>query len=81
MQEQTITIDVTLNGKPASVPAGSTIHNLLQAKELAEKLVVVELNGTIVPRSDFGQTRFKAGDQVEIVHFVGGGAIGVGIDR
>ena len=77
MREQTITIDITLNGKPANVPADSTIHDLLQAKGLAEKLVVVELNGTIVPRSDFGQTRFGAGDQVEIVHFVGGGAIDI----
>jgi len=75
MQEQTTTFDITLNGKSAGVPAGSTILDLLKQKELTERLVVVELNGTIVPRSDFGEIRFSAGDQVEIVHFVGGGNV------
>ena len=73
MQEQSTTIDITLNEKPATVPEGSTIHDLLATKELAERLVVVELNGVIVSRSAFGETLFSAGDQVEIVHFVGGG--------
>ena len=75
MQEQTAMIDITLNGKTAGVPAGSSILDLLKEKELTERLVVVELTGTIVPRSDFGETRFSAGDQVEIVHFVGGGSL------
>jgi thiamine biosynthesis protein ThiS len=75
MQDQTTTIDIVLNGKPAAIPAGSTIAGLLAEKELTERLVVVELNGAIVPRSDFIATVFSAGDQVEIVHFVGGGSI------
>ena len=74
MQEQSTTIEITLNGKPAAIPEGSTILDLLASKELAERLVVVELNGVIVPRSDFGTTLFSARDQVEIVHFVGGGS-------
>jgi thiamine biosynthesis protein ThiS len=75
MQDQTTTIDIVLNGKPAAIPAGSTIAGLLAEKELTERLVVVELNGAIVPRSDFIAAVFSAGDQVEIVHFVGGGSI------
>jgi thiamine biosynthesis protein ThiS len=75
MQDQTTTIDITLNGKSAIVPAGSTIADLLIERELTERLVVVELNGVIVPRSDFDATIFYAGDQVEIVHFVGGGSV------
>lgn len=74
MQEQSTDIEITLNGKAAGVPDGSTILDLLNEKGLAERLVVVELNGTIVPRSSFSEIRFSAGDQVEIVHFVGGGS-------
>jgi thiamine biosynthesis protein ThiS len=74
MQEQTSTIEIILNGKSASVATGCTILDLLGEKELGERLVVVELNGAIVPRSDFGERVFSAGDKVEIVHFVGGGA-------
>lgn len=66
-------IEITLNGKRAGVPRGSTILDLLNEKELAERLVVVERNGAIVPKSSFAETVFSAGDQVEIVHFVGGG--------
>jgi sulfur carrier protein len=35
--------------------------------------VAVELNGTIVPRTEWGATRLAEGDRLEIVHFVGGG--------
>ena len=35
--------------------------------------VAVELNGKIIPRSDFKSTILKDGDSLEIVHFVGGG--------
>lgn len=74
MQESLADVSIKLNGKSATVPEGSTILDLLKSRDLAERLVVVELNGTIVPRSAFADTRFSSGDQVEIVHFVGGGA-------
>jgi hypothetical protein len=39
----------------------------------AERLVAVERNGAIVPKSAFGSTLLEEGDVVEIAHFVGGG--------
>lgn len=35
--------------------------------------VAVELNRQIVPREQWTQTSLSDGDQLEIVHFVGGG--------
>lgn len=35
--------------------------------------VVVEINGTIIQREQYGQILVNAGDVLEIVHFVGGG--------
>jgi thiamine biosynthesis protein ThiS len=35
--------------------------------------VVVELNQEIVRRPKLGETTLAEGDQVELVHFVGGG--------
>ena len=35
--------------------------------------VAVELNRAIVPRDQWDQTQLAEGDQLEIVHFVGGG--------
>jgi thiamine biosynthesis protein ThiS len=36
--------------------------------------VAVEHNGEIVPRTVWAETRLNAGDRLELVHFVGGGA-------
>jgi thiamine biosynthesis protein ThiS len=66
-------ISIQLNGKPVSIPADSTVMSYLTARGLHERLVVVELNGAILPRASFPETPLNSGDKVEIVHFVGGG--------
>lgn len=74
MTEKTIeNIAIELNGKAAVLSSGTTITQFLAAKGLQDRLVVVELNGVIVPRCAFSDTRFSGGDKVEVVHFVGGG--------
>ncbi len=35
--------------------------------------VAIELNGDILPRARYHECELKNGDQLEIVHFVGGG--------
>lgn len=67
------TIDVILNGRPESLPAGTTVAALLEAHGLPSALVAVEHNGTILRREDFQSAIVRAGDRLEIVHFVGGG--------
>ncbi len=67
------TITITLNGEDREVPAGLTIRDLLAHLGLNERLVVVELNREIVRRGQYGEMPVGAGDEVELVHFVGGG--------
>ena len=50
----------------------STVENLLTERDLDPKLVVVELNGKVVPKTDYNQP-LKDGDSVEIIQFVAGG--------
>lgn len=66
-------IEVRLNGKERRVPAGLTVRELLESLDLRPELVVVELNREIVGRDDYGSVPVRAGDTVELVHFVGGG--------
>ena len=73
MTDTTTTTAITLNGKETILPAESTITSFLDSRALVGKLVVVEINGTIVPRSEFDDRTFHSGDLVEVVHFVGGG--------
>lgn len=64
-----------LNGKPATITAGATIADLLREKDLLDRLVVVERNRVIVDRETFASVVIGEGDELEVVHFVGGGAV------
>ncbi|MBI3322057.1 MAG: type I DNA topoisomerase [Candidatus Omnitrophica bacterium] len=65
---------LTVNGDPMDLPDGTTLTALLEQVKLRPELVVVELNLNILKREELPRTSLKEGDQVEIVHFVGGGA-------
>lgn len=51
-----------------------TILQLLKELDIIPERVAVEINFKVIKRADFGNYRFKDGDSVEIVYFVGGGA-------
>jgi thiamine biosynthesis protein ThiS len=64
---------VELNGKRVELEGVSTIGDLLRSKDLKPRMVAVELNGEIIARDRFDEQTINEGDQLEIVHFVGGG--------
>jgi sulfur carrier protein len=66
-------IEVVINGKPMTVPAGTSVAGLIGELGLAGKPVAVEKNLEIVPRAQHATTLLTAGDKVEVVTFVGGG--------
>lgn len=66
-------IAITLNGEPRSVAAGQSISALVASIGLDPTKVAVERNLAIVPRSTLADVLLADGDQLEIVHFVGGG--------
>lgn len=65
---------IVVNGDPMEIAQGSAVTDLLGQLKLKPELVVVELNREILKREDLAHTNLKEGDQVEIVHFVGGGS-------
>ena len=67
-----------INGKPADLTDGTTVAELVNTLGLAGQRIAVELNGEILPRSRHAETRLAAGDQLEIVHAIGGGSRGHG---
>jgi sulfur carrier protein len=66
-------VSVQLNGKDREIPSGITVAGLLEFLNLNPSLVVVELNREILDRARYDEARVVDGDQVELVHFVGGG--------
>ena len=68
-------MNIVLNGETqGQVPDGSTVGELLEALKIQPETVVVEINLRILKRAEHASTIVRGGDQVEIVHFVGGGA-------
>lgn len=67
------TIDIQVNGKSVVVSSGATIHDFLASKRMTGAMAIVERNGQIVPRGEYGATLLTPGDRLEVVHAVGGG--------
>jgi thiamine biosynthesis protein ThiS len=66
-------LEILVNGETRTVAEGSTVAAFLAAHGLDPDLVVVERNGQVLHRTAFDGTALEAGDELEIVHFVGGG--------
>jgi thiamine biosynthesis protein ThiS len=66
-------LQVTVNGEVRDTAAGETLVALLASLGIDPRKVAVERNREIVPKSAFERTELAAGDQLEIVQFVGGG--------
>jgi len=63
---------IKLNGEPYESPA-ATVAELLDRLGIQRGRVAVELNLNILPKEEYPTTLLKEGDQLEVVHFVGGG--------
>lgn len=66
-------IRVTLNGEERAVPEGLTLRGLLEHLDQDPGAVVVERNREIVRGDDRAETAVRPGDEIEVVHYVGGG--------
>jgi thiamine biosynthesis protein ThiS len=64
---------IQLNGDSHDLPDPLTIADLLARLEIDPRRVAVERNFLVVKRDAYAATRIEAGDQIEIVNFVGGG--------
>ena len=63
---------VKVNGEEKDL-AGRTLAEYFATTKYDMKRVATEINGEIVPKSQYAQTVLKDGDNVEVVSFVGGG--------
>ena len=63
---------ITLNGDPLNTSA-CNLAELITELKLDKRLIAVERNLEVVPKSAYGETLLADGDRVEIVHMIGGG--------
>ena len=66
-------VTVTLNGEIRDLETPISVAGLIGLLGLDTRKVAVERNMEIVPRSTYADTWLTNGDELEIVHFIGGG--------
>ena len=66
-------MQIRLNGEETDVPDNLTVAGLLVFLKLRPERVAVERNRQVARRADWEQQRLTAGDEIEVLTFVGGG--------
>ncbi|PZU61813.1 MAG: thiamine biosynthesis protein ThiS, partial [Sphingobium sp.] len=69
------TISIHINGEHRRIRDGLTLAELASELGFAPEKVAVERNLEVVPRSTLADVKVEDGDELEIVHFVGGGDV------
>ncbi|MCL7928683.1 sulfur carrier protein ThiS [Halomonas llamarensis] len=70
-------MQIRLNGEPYTLESTfdtpATAADLVEQLGLSGRRIAVEINEAIVPKSQLAETRLAEGDEIEIVHAIGGG--------
>jgi len=67
-------IALQINGKQVELEQPTALLDYLEKLCVNPRTVAVEHNGEIIPRTSYTRVTLRAGDTVEIVRMVGGGA-------
>ncbi|HEB60283.1 MAG TPA: sulfur carrier protein ThiS [Phycisphaeraceae bacterium] len=66
-------MEITVNDKPLTLPADTTVKDLLMSLNLADRPCAVEVNKQVVPKRDHQSHKLSDGDKIEVVTLIGGG--------
>lgn len=64
---------IQLNGQVREVADGATLGQVLATLELQDRRFAVEVNETLIPRSEHATHPLRADDRIEVVQAIGGG--------
>lgn len=66
-------IDITVNGRSLQLSEPATLSEFLERQNIQPRLIAIDRNGAVVPRSEYASVTLESGDVLEIVQMVGGG--------
>ncbi len=64
---------IQINGRKINIKQKINLSDLLKKYKLDTKKIALELNGEIIPKQMYKKRILKNKDNIEIVHFIGGG--------
>ena len=66
-------IKINLNGKSSLIEGNLSLFNYIKKLKVPLKKVAIELNQEIMDKKKLNKIKLKKNDNIEIVHFIGGG--------
>ena len=66
-------IQIYINGKKKNINISSNIINILEEYSLKNKLIAVEINQEVIPKSNYKTKKINKNDRIEILELIGGG--------
>ena len=66
-------IQIYINGKKKKININNNLLNVLEDFSIQNKLVAIELNKEVVPKSKYKTKKINQNDRIEILELIGGG--------
>ena len=66
-------IKIKINGKFSTINENLALLTFLKQLKIPLKKVAIELNLEIIDKNKMNKIKLKQNDQIEVVHFIGGG--------
>jgi len=65
-------LEIHLNGEQKQVTAAN-VAELLRELGMENRMIAIERNREVIPKSQYNETVLNHGDRIEVVHMIGGG--------
>ena len=66
-------IQIYINGKKKYVNIEDNLINILEKYSLDQKMVAIEINKEVIPKSNYISKKINNNDRIEILELIGGG--------
>jgi thiamine biosynthesis protein ThiS len=66
-------MQIIVNGETKDVSPDQSLHDIIESLGLNPKAVVAQVNDDILERKTYQEVLLTEGDNLELIHFVGGG--------
>lgn len=64
---------ITVNGSPHPWREGMTVSDVLEERRFTFPLLVVRIDGRLVPRGSYAEAQVPDGSDVDVMHLMSGG--------
>ena len=66
-------IQIYINGKKKNINSNFNLINIVEKYSLKNKLIAVEINREVIPKSSYKSIKINKNDRIEILELIGGG--------